>query len=171
MPTLFLLVGFPGAGKTTTSRVLSTLTGAEHIWSDIERRKLFMHPTHTPEESKQLYDYLNAKAEQLLAEGKDVVFDTSFNFRKDRDHMRRLAARHGADVVILWLNAPKDLAKDRALSHQHANDNQYEKAMSHEDFERIAGHLEEPGADEHVICLDGTKILQDYVRERLEGKA
>ena len=30
-PTLFMMFGYPGAGKTTTAEIINELTGAEHL--------------------------------------------------------------------------------------------------------------------------------------------
>jgi len=166
-PTLYIMVGYPGSGKTTTSKIIAELTGAEHLWADHERHKLFIHPTHTEHESQELYRRLNAHASHLLSEGKSVVFDTSFNFPKDRDYMRAIAAKHGARVVVVRVDAPKELAKTRALHTEHAGHNHYINTMSPDDFERIAGHLHEPSPDEQPVVLDGTKITPEYVAAQL----
>lgn len=165
--TLYLLVGYPGAGKTTTAQSIERLTGAVHIWTDHERHQMFSTPTHTEAESQQLYDYLNTKTGQLLSQGKSVIFDTSFNFRKDRDYLRSLATAHGAQTQIIRLVTPKEVARDRALHADHAEHNHYKEVMSAASFERIAGHLEEPNTDEHPIVLDGTLITDEYVADKL----
>jgi predicted kinase len=161
------MVGYPGSGKTTASKIIAELTGAEHLWSDHERRRLFVHPTHSQFESAELYHRLNTYTERLLENGMSVVFDTSFNFRKDRDHMRQIAASHGAKVVVVYVDAPKELAKSRALHLDHAVHNNYDEAMSPEAFDRIAEHVMKPGEDEHPITLDGTMITREYVGEKL----
>jgi predicted kinase len=161
------MMGYPGAGKTTTARIISELTGAVHIWTDHERKKLFGHPTHSEHESSELYRRLNAYTDTLLNEGKSVIFDTSFNHFRDRSYMRTLAERHGARVVIIWVQTPKELAKSRALSFDHARNNQYHTVMSPQEFGRIADNLELPATSEAPIALDGTRITKEYVRQEL----
>lgn len=165
--TVFVMVGYPGAGKTTASRLICDLTGAVHIWADHERKKVFGRPTHHQTESLELYRRLNAETEKLLQEGKSVVFDTSFNHRKDRDYMRQLAGATGAHVVIVWVRTPKELAKARALHMDHARDNKYPHTMSGDQFDRLAGNLETPQPDENPVELDGTRLTPEYVRHQL----
>jgi predicted kinase len=156
-PTLFLMVGYPGAGKTTVAQIIVEQTGAEHIWADLERHKMFGRPTHAQTESQELYAELNHRAEGLLAQGKSVVFDTSFNHRRDRDLLRGIANRQGADTVVVWVTTPQEIARDRAV-HAKVVRNRYEFNMTGEEWDRIAGHLEPPAKDEKVIKIDGVKL-------------
>ncbi len=167
MAVLFLMVGFPGAGKTTTSRLIAKLTGAVHIWADNERRKMFGDPTHSLPESKALYAHLNNLAAELLGQGKSVIFDTNFNFRRDRDHLRAIACAAGADTRIIWIQVDKSLALDRAQHEDHATDNHYTETMQRSDFDRMTSHLQAPTADEQPIILDGTCITASYLSEKL----
>ena len=157
-PVLYLLVGYPGAGKTTAARIIQGKSGAFHIWADHERRKLFTHPTHSKEESKELYDQLNHATDYMLKQGKSVIFDTNFNFRKDRDYLRALAKSHGADTFVVWITTPKALARKRAVQDSHGQDTRLYGNMSLADFERIASHLQPPDEDEKVVKIDGTNL-------------
>jgi len=164
---LYFFVGYPGAGKTTVARLIADKTGAVHIWADQERQAMFGNPTHSQEESHQLYDHLNTKVEQLLSEGKSVIFDTNFNFRRDRDHMRRIAAQHGADTAMIWLTTPITVAQRRATEESHQKDTRIWGNMQESDFARISSHLQPPTPDEQPICFDGTKLDLQHVKQIL----
>jgi predicted kinase len=168
-PRLYLFVGYPGAGKTTVSKHIETLTGAYHIWADHERSNMFKKPTHSPLESTQLYKYLNLKTEGLLAEGKSVIFDTNFNFKADRDYLRDIASMHDAEMLIIWITTPKDLSRQRATHDDHRQKNGYHEVMSLEDFERLSDHVQEPGEDENFVTINGTDINPEELY-RILGK-
>lgn len=157
-PHLYLLVGYPGSGKTTVAQIIHESTGAEHLWTDWERKAMFNQPTHSEAESGKLYGYLNALTTQLLGEGKSVIFDTNFNFKKDREHLRKIATNQGADTTIVWVTTPKELSKQRAINTAEGQDTRVLGAMSPEDFDRIASHLEPPDKSEIVIKIDGTDV-------------
>lgn len=161
------MVGYPGSGKTTTSRIIHEATGAEHIWADHERGKMFGEPTHSRAESKQLYDVLNRRAEELLKEGKSVIFDTNFNFHDDRELMRQMAARHNADVKLVWVRTDKNIAKQRATHITHSYRNGYTVSMPAASFDRMANNLQTPRPKEQPIILEGTDITPAYVRQQL----
>lgn len=165
---LYLLVGFPGSGKTTTSKIIQKLTGAEHLWADHERKKMFVHPTHDHAENIKLYNHLNRVTDQLLGQGKSVIFDTNFNFYKDRERLRAIAAKHGAHTLVVWVVAPKDVARERATKDAHKQHTRVLGDMSVEHFERIAGNLETPRDDEDFVKLDGTRIDMALVSHALE---
>lgn len=163
-PTLYLFVGYPGAGKTTTAKIIAELTGAEHLWTDKERRNMF-GAAYRPEHSDELYQHLNKHTEQTLKSGGSVVFDTNFNHYKDREHLRRIATSAGAKTVLIWIKTPQELAYHRAVTE--TNGKRLFVDMSHEDFERVASHLESPNDSERPIVLDGTKITPEYVKQQL----
>lgn len=167
-PVLYLMLGYPGSGKTTASRALHDITGAVHLWADKIRNERFPHPTHSHAENLELYTHLNELTGELLATGQSVIFDTAFNFFKDREHLRDIAKRHDADVVLLWVRTDKDLARERATQPDHAARNTYPHTMPEERFERVAGDLEPPGPEEPYIAVDGTKITNEYMRRLLD---
>lgn len=160
------MMGFPGSGKTTTAKIIHNLTGAEHIWADQVRRERFGE-TYRPEDSRALYEQLNHHTAELLHSGKSVVFDTNFNFKKDRDFLRDVAAMANADTKLIWLRTNVSIAKERATGQLQAIRNGYNANMEDSTFNRIAEHLEMPSGDEHTIVLDGTKITPEYVKQML----
>lgn len=168
MATLYLMVGYPGAGKTTISQYISELTGAEHIWVDHERHKLFSSPTHSEHENRELYNRLNIDTDHLLRDGISVIFDTSFNHYRDREYLRSIATKNNANTVVIWLTTSKELSKSRAMDAAHANHNRYMEPMSPDEFERIAHNLEPPRPEEQPIQIDGSgHVTQEQVKQLL----
>jgi predicted kinase len=161
-PRLYLLIGYPGAGKTTVARIIHEATGAVHLWSDLERHTMFGRPTHAEAESVQLYDALNRRTEDLLAAGHSVVFDTNFNFREDRSKLRAIADRQGAETVLVWVIVPESVARHRAVD-RGLKRNGYHTRLTDKEFERFIAKLEPPDKDEKIIKIDGTKLDRESV--------
>lgn len=167
--TLYLMVGYPGSGKTTASRIIHKLTGAVHLWADHERNQMFPSPTHSHEENLKLYAELNQRAKQLLHEGKSVIFDTNFNFYRDREKLRTIAAEAGAQTVLVWITTPKDIARERATAHPlQGEHHRVWGNMPVQHFERIATNLEEPRASEQAIKLDGIDLDEQKITHALQ---
>lgn len=163
-PTLYLMLGYPGSGKTTVSKIIHDLTGAVHLWADQMRIERYTHPTHSHQENIELYDHLNRVADELLATGQSVIFDTNFNFYKDRQKLREIAAKHQAGCVLVWVKAPKELAKRRATKRIRFP---YKDSFPEERFDRIASSLEEPKENEPYIEVDGTKVTTEFIKKLL----
>jgi predicted kinase len=167
MPTLYLMLGYPGAGKTTAAQVIRDLTGATHLWADQVRRERYGNPTYSSVENEELYEQLNNQAMALLTNGQNVVFDTSFNYFKDRENLRGIAAEAGADAKLIWVTVDEALARERATQDAHLQDSRVNGDMHAEDFDRLVGRLEPPQPSETYIQLDGTKITPDYITQML----
>jgi len=170
-PTLYLMVGYPGAGKTTVAKIIHDLTGAVHLWADQERNQRFPNPTHNHEENIALYRQLNAETKELLHDGQSVVFDTNFNFYKDRKKLRVLAAKEGAQTVVIWITTSKELARDRATVRAQGQHTRIWGNMPVDRFERISANLQPPEPGEKTITLDGANITAEAVATALKTAA
>lgn len=170
--TLYLMLGYPGAGKTTTAKVIHELTGADHLWADYQRRQMFGVPKYTHLENVQLYEHMNNMTEKLLAEGKDIVFDTNFNFYKDRQRLSEMAKNYGGQALVVWVTTSRDIARERATDGG-GHHTRVLGDMTAEAFERMSNSLEKPKPDETVIEVDGTKVTPKYIAtllNRFHGK-
>lgn len=163
-------MGLPGSGKTTAAQIICQLTGAVHIWADRERQRMFGRPTHTPLESQKLYDYLNNQTRELLSSGHDVVFDTNFNFHKDRLHLKTIADSCGASTKVIQMTTPAETARQRALDTAQAKRNGMPGQMTVATFDRIATHLEPLSEKIEVIMLSGEHLNEIEV-SRAIGQA
>lgn len=158
------MVGYPGAGKTSVASIIAETTGAVHIWADKERHELF-GAVYDREQSEELYNHLNERTDQLLRTGKDVVFDTNFNYYKDREHLRQIAENAGAKTTLIWLKTPREIAYQRAIAESDGK--RLFVTMSHDDFEQVASHLEPPQPEEHAIEIDNTQLDPAAIKQRL----
>jgi predicted kinase len=164
MNTLFLMLGYPGAGKTTTARAIHKLTGAVHLMSDEIRLQMFANPQFTPEEHQALYSHIDKTAEALLKAGKDVIYDANLNRHVHRQQKYEICRRTSSKPVLVWVRTQRELAKERAtLQRVHDTLHPYNN-LSVETFERLAREIEPPTQNEPYVEIDGTKVTEDYVK-------
>jgi predicted kinase len=92
-------------------------------------------------------------AYQILESGHaNVVFDANNNKQKSRRDLTVMAQKAGAKTVIIYIDTPLDVAKQRTIER--------EKSEGHVLFEenlveKMAARLEEPATDELTIRIDG----------------
>lgn len=166
MPILYMLMGYPGAGKTTAAKQLEQLTGAVRLSSDDIRLQVFPQPTFSLAEHAQLYNELNRRTAQLLESGRDVIYDANLNRYQHRKEKYAICQQTGAQASLLWVQAPKELAKNRA-THQTRSHLATPTETLAEMFERVANVIEPPAQNEPYTVIDGTKISADYIKARL----
>lgn len=179
-PTLFLMLGYPGAGKTTIARIIHDLTGATHIWEDKVRLEKFPHlalieqgdSSFPQEQNDKLHSYLNSETSSLLAQGHSVIYDTSFNRREDRERMYHIAEINHAAAKLIWVRTDKEIARLRATKNTATQETRVLASvlgdMNEATFERLSNKLESPLADEHPIIIDGTSITRQNVAAALQ---
>ncbi len=166
-----MMLGYPGAGKTTAARLIAELTHSELIWEDQIRTELFPTVTFSEVESLQLHNQLNSLTAELLQKGRNVVYDTSFNQYEDRERMYDIATVTGAETSLIWVQIDRLVAKERATHNAAAQPTrplaQILGDMDQETFDRLCSKLEMPIEHEQYVTMDGTKITSDYVRHAL----
>lgn len=164
------MMGYPGSGKTTASKIIAEITNATHLWADQVRREHIQNPTYSSTENSELYKELNRQTGKLLSQGQSVVFDTNFNFYHDREHLREIADQHNADCKLVWIQVPKATAKTRSVDEAHLHSTRVLGAMPESQFDRLSRSLQLPKEDENPVIFDGTKLTKEYVAQQLKLK-
>ncbi|MBI1885206.1 MAG: DegV family EDD domain-containing protein [Chloroflexi bacterium] len=112
-PSLVVLSGLPGSGKSHFARRLKQRSPLVVLESDALRKALFGRPKYTPEENRRLFDACHAMLDRLLARGMEAVLDAT-NLREiHRRPLYRIAGKNGARLVLVRLEAPPSLVRRR----------------------------------------------------------
>lgn len=167
VPTLYMMLGYPGAGKTTTAKIIAELTGAVHLTSDVIRLELFPLPEFTEEEHQTLYEIIDKRAEDLLLAGKSVIYDANLNRFEHRDQKYSICRKVKARSVLVWVQTPVEVAKKRATELAENNPTRPFGNLDETTFDRLAIAIEPPHKTEQHFVLDGTKITTSYVQKKL----
>jgi predicted kinase len=115
-PTVYLLCGFIGAGKTTFARELEARTGAMRITKDEWLIRLIGNdPTIDgyADWDHRVVALSRDVAFRLVAKGIDVILDEGFWAKEERAAMRRRIEATGADAVLYYLDTPIDTIRER----------------------------------------------------------
>jgi aminoglycoside phosphotransferase family enzyme/predicted kinase len=147
-PILIAIGGKSGTGKSVLARDVAALVGtppgAVILRSDVIRKDLFGAdplvnlPTeaYTPEVTERVYDTLNERARQIIAQGLSVVVDAAFLRQAERDKLSAEAERIKVDFRPVFLKADLDVRLDRIGSRKRdASDATSDVAAQQEDYD------------------------------------
>lgn len=121
-PTVYLICGFIGAGKTTFSKKLEKTTGAVKITKDEWSIRLIGNdPTIAgyAEWDRKIIDLSRDVAFYLAEKGIDVILDEGFWEKETRDEMRRRVNSIGAKLVIYYLDTPIEVIRERVVGRNN----------------------------------------------------
>jgi len=166
-PTLHLMMGLPGAGKTTLAKILEELTKAKRLSSDEMRLNMFEKPCFSQDEHDRLYGIIDHNLEHLLAAGFDVIYDANLNRRMHRDEKYNFAKSYDANVKLWWVKTPQRLSKKRRVEEQHPGLVIPGESPS-EMHDRVSDLFEEPQEDEAYIAVDGHYITIEKIQKKLQ---
>jgi uncharacterized protein len=173
-PTLVVMCGLTGSGKSTIAAALGFELGVTVVSSDRVRKELAALPEsarvlaayeegmYAPEFTAATYRELLHRTEQALAGGETVIADATFRYRSDRLRFRELAARSGASFVIIHVVCPEKLVRqrlhERGKRSDEVSDGRWEIFLHQkEDFEPLT---EDEGMR---ILVDSSRPLNDTV--------
>ena len=111
-PTLHLLCGMAGAGKTTLAKRIEAETGAVRLSPDEWLLELMADPGDRAEMDRMRPSVEALQwqvAARLLDKGLDVVLENGFWQRDERRGRREEGQQLGARVVLHFLDVPKDI--------------------------------------------------------------
>jgi predicted kinase len=115
---LFLMVGLPGAGKTTRAQELAATHPALRLTPDEWMIPLFGEST-AGRKRDLLEGLLISTALRTLRLGPDVVLDFGLWGRDERSALRWLAASAGASSQVVYLPVDEDVQRVR-IGHRQA---------------------------------------------------
>lgn len=160
-PTLFLLYGFPGSGKTYFARQLCEELQAAHIQGDRIRFELFEQPRYDRQENEIVSHLMEYMSEEFLQAGISVVFDVNAIRLSQRRELRELARRQKANVVLVWFQIDTDSAFARVVKRDRRKaDDRYSMPMDQPTFESIAASMQNPAPTEDYMVVSGKRTFQ-----------
>jgi hypothetical protein len=182
-PALIITHGLSGSGKTWLSQQLLESLDAVRVRSDIERKRLHgLAPgersgsdidsgIYAPDASRRTYARLAELAATILRAGHTVIVDAACLKRHQRDPLRIVAQQERAPCVILDIQTPENILRERLRQRARQEHEISEAGLTVLDHQLTT---REPLADteqRHVLSVDGTApvmpSLERQLRERL----
>ena len=152
IPTVYLICGFLGAGKTTYAKKLAQSTGAIHLNPDeicMKRYKREEYENNWEYCFSQTVDYLWEQTAAYVRQNKDVILDMGFWSKSSRKEARKKVIKMGANVKGYYIYAPDVFLKQRIMSRKGKIAEQ-----NFLNFDIIKKSFEEPSEDENFIMIN-----------------
>ncbi|MBW3569423.1 ATP-binding protein [Candidatus Parcubacteria bacterium] len=168
-PILYLMLGYPGAGKTTVAEKIAKFTGAVHLNSDWFRLHMFKKPTFSQEEHDSLYGNLDYLCELILTTGKSVIYDANLNRYIHRQEKYDIAKRVGAKVRLIYINTDLETAKHRATVEAEKNPQHRPYGnLAPANFDRLASEIELPKPSEPTTVVSEEQFDDEKLLKQLK---
>lgn len=158
-PSLVVLSGLPGSGKSYFARALARRYPATVLDSDALRAVLFEHPKHTQPEHARLFPAIHLLTERLLGSGAPVVVDATNLKEANRRAYYDIAARTGARIVLVRVWAPAAVTRQRLRSRSVSADPDDRSTADLAVYEAMRGEAE-PVRRRHVTVNTASDITQ-----------
>ena len=155
-PTLIMLYGFPGAGKTYLARQLCEDLSAAHIQGDRIRFELFEQPRYDKQENEIVSHLMEYMAEEFLNAGISVVYDMNGARLAQRRALRDLARKTKAESILIWMQIDLESAFTRGVKRDRRKaDDKYAAPLDRTTFESLAAQMQNPNTTEDFIVISG----------------
>lgn len=160
-PTLIMLYGFPGAGKSFFARQLCDDLHAAHVQGERIRYELFEQPRFDKQENEIIAHLMDYMAEEFLRAGVSVVYDTNAMRLSQRRELREVARKSKAQSLLIWLQIDAESAFARVSRRDHRKiDDKYSAPLDRSGFESLATGMQNPVPTEDYIVISGKHTYQ-----------
>lgn len=142
-PSVIMLYGYPGSGRTTFASQLSREIKYAHI--DAERLLKGSIKSSGNLSDKEVASMMTYIANEFIKAGVGVVFDLELPRAADRHRIKLFAKKHKLKHIIIWLQIDAETAQYRATSA---------KKYTQKSFKEFSARMQNP-TDEDVIVISG----------------
>jgi|GEM_PF-6532541 len=169
IPVVFAVVGEPGSGKSWFSSRLST--GFDAFGIDYERLRhyLFDEVQYSNEEDAVVENTTSFIMDELFAHNRSFVVDGGANNYHFRRKLAKKCDEKGYEMVIIWLQANKDLADGRAKQSEVFKADYYKRQLSPTQIQALNDKFYKPTDKEDAIVISGNHSFESQMKRVLNN--
>ena len=165
MPTLYVMCGLPFSGKTTLAKMIADHKEAQLIafdWIWAQERPMFTPDIDKVEEWKTVLNVAHERIRQTLDSKKSVVYDDVNQTRDQRDVLRQIAKDSDSAFVIVHLNTPLELIREREAKNKMSKERHQVASVN---FEKALRYWEDPTEEEDVVEFKPDTGVEVFIKK------
>jgi len=165
-PPLIVVSGLPGTGKSFFCHKLVERLPFLILSSDASRKVLFPSPQYKESENKRLFSAYHALIEELLRKGIPVIFDATNLLERHREYLYRAAKRAEAKLILVCVEAPSEVVRQRLLAREKADVLQDDSEADWDVYNKMKPRRERISRNHFVVDTshDITPVINKIVR-------
>jgi len=172
-PTLIIMAGLTGTGKTAVASMLGEATGSQVVRSDVVRKKLAGIPldehkyegyekgVYAADFSEKTYAEAHKEATEILKAGRSVILDASYKSRAERERATALAGENGARFFIIECVCDEETVRSRLtnrMEEKEVSDGRWEiYGRQKKEFEEITDN------EGRFIRIDTARPIEESI--------
>ncbi len=151
---LVIICGKERVGKTTVAEKIAEKIDGIIIRNDAVRDEIIENPTYSEEELQKVYDESFSRAEKLISEGKNVILDSTFTKKSNRDKAKNISDEN----ILIEVVCPSDVMEER-IKRIYGDKGQEKLDYLDEKNKRF-----EPVDEEHAT-IDTSKDIDEQIEK------
>lgn len=154
-------VGF--SGKSTLAKKIAEHTGAVLISQDalfFELEKTLNLDQDSDEQWRMLLDMCKDRIRENLDKGRSVVFDSVNTRFEHREEIRKIANLLGIKSVVVYLDTPIEIQKERQLKNKETGERH---DVKQEYLDQAIAELEIPTEKENVLVFKPDTDINNFL--------
>ena len=163
-PTLYIMCGLAFSGKSTLARKIAESTDSKIIAFDklwVEKDK--EQPMPKGDEGwKFIRKVGQDEVGKALQAGNSVVYDDNNARLEHRGELRDVARRFGARAIVVYLNTPLGLIKEREAANRITGERH---EVEPENFQTVLEQLQIPNDQENVLEFNSGTNFEEWIKK------
>ncbi len=155
-PTIFIMYGFPGSGKSYFGRQFADDAAAAYINDGVLRFEFIDEPTYDSDENSTIEHLSTYMLNNFLKAGVSVVYDCDNDKISERKLLAAIAKEYKAEVIVVWLQIDIESSFNRVNNRDSRKiDDKFAQTLDRTSFESRIAKMQNPTEHEDFVVISG----------------
>lgn len=158
-PHLIVMVGIPGAGKSSFAKSFAASFKAPLISHDYILQEIFDSPERTKKEEIITAGVAEYMLDETLKTGQTIVYDGLSNTRVSRAEIVKKAKNAGYKTLLIWVQTDQATARKRLIAESKKR-----SVINPEQFDTYVNKFSAPQQNENVVVISGKHTYSSQLK-------